>query len=258
MNLFDHGGVRLMKITLRDLLDQFTVAEIGGALAQAGLPQAGSKVERIERFLSQPDKPAKELLALFTAQALGLVCDMLRFTKGRKDEMIEGLVSLLDAGSVASSTSEIRQDVRSEPMPKAYLPVTKQAVLDHLQQLIVPRRKLSNEIVAMDVIGDHLAKVFEDVVSQYNIGGYLGLKIDLDIGNGGTGIEVKLADSLLRSTAEIHRLIGQAIYYQKKRYGNNLLVSIVGLRDELDAPTLKETYSFLESVNITCVRVPAA
>ena len=182
---------------------------------------------------------------------------MLRFTKGRKDEMLESLVSLLDAESVASGPVAILQVEKSESMPPAYLLVTKQAVLDHLKQLIVPRRKLSNETVAMDAIGDHLAKAFEDVVSQYNIGGYLGLKIDIDVGNGGIGVEVKLAESLLRSTAEIHRLIGQAIYYQKKHYGENLLVSIVGLREVLDAPVLKETYSFLESFNITCVRVPA-
>lgn len=246
-----------MTITLRDLLDHFTAAEIGGALRQTRLPAEGPKVEKIDRLLSLTQKSAKELLALFTAQALGPVCDMLRLTKGRKDEMIEGLVSLLDAGSVAMSPDTILQAEKSEVMPIAYLPVTKQTVLDHLKQLIVPRRKLSNETVAMDAIGDHLAKAFEDVVPQYNIGGYLGLKIDIDVGNGGLGIEVKLAESLLRSTAEIHRLIGQVIYYQKKRYGDNLLVSIVGLREELDHPILKETYSFLESFNITCVRVPA-
>ena len=245
------------KITLRDLLDHFTAAEIGGALRQTRLPPGGTKVEMIDRLLSQTPEPAKELLALFTAQALGQVCDMLRFAKGRKNEMIECLVSLLDAESVVSSPVVIPQVEKGVPLPQAYLPVTKQAVLDHLKQLIVPRRKLSNEAMAMDAIGDHLAKSFEDVVPQYNIGGYLGLKIDIDVGNGGIGVEVKLAESLLRSTAEIHRLIGQAIYYQKKRYGDNLLVSIVGLRDDLDQPILKETYSFLESFNITCVRVPA-
>ena len=72
-----------MKITLRDFLDHFTAAEIGSALAQAGLPQGGTKAERIDRLLSQTPELAKELLALFTAQALGQVCDMLRFAKGQ-------------------------------------------------------------------------------------------------------------------------------------------------------------------------------
>ena len=50
------------KITLRDLLDHFTAAEIGGALRQTRLPPGGTKVEMIDRLLSQTPEPAKELV----------------------------------------------------------------------------------------------------------------------------------------------------------------------------------------------------
>lgn len=131
-------------------------------------------------------------------------------------------------------------------------------MIDHLKRLTIPRRKAQTEEDAQDAIGYHLGEIFEDAVPQYNIGGYLGLKIDIDIGNGKVGVEVKLADSLLDSATEIQRLIGQAVYYHKKRYMGNLIVAVVGRREDLDHPKLKETYWFLEDFDITCVRIPVS
>lgn len=246
----------MVKIVMSELLEEFSASALADALVVAGLPQAGIKSERIERLLSHGQKPTDELLRLFTAEALGSVGGRFGVPRGRKDEMIAGLLSFLEEGS--SSTNEVctPQLDMTQPKTQTYLPVTKQAVFDRLKELIIPRRKLASEATAMDAIGYHLGDVFEDVMPQYNIGGYLGLKIDIDVGNGKVGVEVKLADSL--SASEIHRLIGQAIYYQKKRYGDDLIVSIAGLREDLNDPILKETCSFLGSLNITCVRIPAA
>jgi hypothetical protein len=88
-------------------------------------------------------------------------------------------------------------------------------------------------------------------------GGYLGLKIDIDLGNGRVGVEVKLAESLLKA-AEAHRLIGQAVYYQKRRYQDNLIVAVVGRSGDLEAPMLKELGSFLESIGVVYVGVPVS
>ena len=46
------GRLSMEKITLRDLFDHFTAAEIGGALRQTRLPPGGTKVEMIDRLLS--------------------------------------------------------------------------------------------------------------------------------------------------------------------------------------------------------------
>ncbi len=238
------------KIPLSKLLEYFSVQELSDALFQANLPQTGTKTQKIERLCSQIQKPLLDLLELFTAEALRIVCDTVGIRSSRKDDMISGLLSLLENGAAIP--------VQGEPVQPTYLLPTKEAVMGHFKQLTVPARKAHEEIDAQYVIGDHLAEVFEDVHPQYNIGGYLGLKIDIDIGNGKVGVEVKLADSLLKSAAEIQRLIGQSIYYQKKRYLDNLIIAIVGRREDLEDPMLKETYSFLEGFNITCVRVPVS
>jgi hypothetical protein len=162
--------------------------------------------------------------------------------------MVSGLASLLENGATVQT--------QGEPVQPTYLPPTKEAVMGHLKQLTIPARKAHVEMDAQDAIWDHLAQAFEDVHPQYNIGGYLGLKIDIDIGNGKVGVEVKLADSLLKSATEIHRLIGQSIYYQKKRYMGNLIVAVVARMEDLESPILKETYSFLEGFDIACVRIP--
>ncbi len=131
-----------------------------------------------------------------------------------------------------------------------------EAVIDQLTRLKIPRRKIEEEKDAEDAIREHLLGVgFKDVHSQYNVSGYLGLTIDIDIGNGKVGVEVKLGDSLSESAGAVQRLIGQAIYYQRKQYKGNLIVAVVGRRDELDQPKLRETFSFLESLGIACVGV---
>ncbi len=72
----------------------------------------------------------------------------------------------------------------------------------------------------------------DKVHRQYNIQGFLGLKCDLDIGDGQVGIELKLANQL--STTNIERLLGQVLYYSKRTYKENLIVLVVGLEKEYD------------------------
>lgn len=75
---------------------------------------------------------------------------------------------------------------------------------------------------------DYLALKYENVHRQVSIGGVKSLKIDLDIGNGKVGIELKIADKVTRS-AEKQRLIGQLHDYTEKKYReNNLIVAVTG------------------------------
>ena len=87
-----------------------------------------------------------------------------------------------------------------------------------------------------------------------NVGGYFNLAIDLDIGNGLVGVEVKHAASLLKA-AEAHRLIGQAGYYQRRRYGENLIVAVVGNQTELGDLGVREVMSFLQDLGISTVGI---
>jgi hypothetical protein len=53
----------------------------------------------------------------------------------------------------------------------------------------------------------------------------------------------------------LFRVFGQAVYYSKKRYGENFLVAVVGTEYDLDEPVVREAMSFLNSINIKWVGV---
>ena len=79
----------------------------------------------------------------------------------------------------------------------------------------------------------------ERVQKEYNVGGYWGMRCDIDLFDGKIGIELKVAEQLKKS-ANVERLIGQTVYYAKRKYGKgNLIVLVVGKRNEYDA-SMKE------------------
>ncbi|MCP5492918.1 MAG: hypothetical protein H7A23_00035 [Leptospiraceae bacterium] len=84
----------------------------------------------------------------------------------------------------------------------------------------------------------------ENVKEQYSIGGFLGLKTDIDLFNGEIGIELKIYDHL--SASELQRLIGQVVYYTNRVYKERFIVFIVG-RNEPDA-IIKELSVFLKAI----------
>ena len=230
-------------LSFPQLLDYFITEELADALYRGNLPITGTKAEKIFRLCGL--QTPYQILEFFSAEALRIVCNQVNVQPGRKNEMIEKLLNITD-GEIKTTAEQEHQE---------YLEPTKDNIVFHLKQLKIPSRKARNEPVVRDKIGDHLAQAFEDVVAEYYIGGYLGLKIDLDIGNGKAGIEVKLVNSLLNSASEIQRMIGQSIYYQKKCYLGNLLVAVVGRKEDIDDPILKETYSFLRDFGIECIGV---
>lgn len=65
----------------------------------------------------------------------------------------------------------------------------------------IAKKFIKNEKDAEKTILNWLSLYFHDVVPQYNLGGYLGLKIDIDINNGKFGVEVKLAKSFMKNTS---------------------------------------------------------
>ena len=124
-----------------------------------------------------------------------------------------------------------------------------------LNNLIIPKRKLSSEQDLEKFIYDRLSIVFGKVkvYRQYNIGGFLALKSDIDIGNGKVGIELKIANNL--SAADMQRIIGQVTYYKKRFYGDNLLVFIASRTDI--SPTIRELIEFIEEIGITVIYTKA-
>lgn len=90
-----------------------------------------------------------------------------------------------------------------------------------------------------------------NVHSQYNVGGFLGLKCDIDLFDSKCcGIELKLAKQIAgNKNSAYERLIGQVVYYSKRCYDDKLIVLVIGTSKEYDT-TLKEVQNFIESLGV--------
>jgi len=130
---------------------------------------------------------------------------------------------------------------------KGLLSITGDEVYEKLENLQVKKAQYTDEKKVEKVIFDQLDILYKDKVHrQYNIQGYLGLKIDIDIADGQVGIELKLANQL--NTTSIERLLGQVLYYSKRNYKENLIVIVVGHEKEYDN-RLKELKNIIEEQN---------
>ena len=131
---------------------------------------------------------------------------------------------------------------------KGLTAITGDEVFEKLDNLQVKRAQYTDEKKVEKIIFDQLDVLYKDKVHrQYNIQGYLGLKCDLDIGDGQVGIELKLANQMTTSTME--RLLGQVLYYSKRTYKENLIVIVIGLEKEFDNK-IKELKSIIEEQNV--------
>ena len=85
---------------------------------------------------------------------------------------------------------------------------------------------------------------------EYSVGGFLGLKIDIDINDGKVGVEIKILKNLNSSSYE--RLLGQAIYYKKRKYDENLIILIVGTNSEYkeNVQKIKELSDIIEDLDV--------
>ena len=105
------------------------------------------------------------------------------------------------------------------------------------------------------VIAKQLREEFgsTNIHRQYAVGGFLGLKCDLDLFDGKCcGVELKLAKQIIGNSTAYERLLGQAVYYSKRCYKNNLIVLVVGTAKEY-VTTLKEVQAFLEDMGVRFV-----
>ncbi|MBK8444714.1 MAG: hypothetical protein IPL35_15480 [Sphingobacteriales bacterium] len=131
------------------------------------------------------------------------------------------------------------------------IPISLQTVQIVLENLIIPKRRLTSETDFEKLVTGQLADIFgkEHVHRQYSVGGFLALKTDIDVGNGQVGIELKIADNL--SATDMQRIIGQVVYYKRRFYNNNLLLFIVS-KSTIN-PKIKELKDFLEELGTVVV-----
>lgn len=120
-----------------------------------------------------------------------------------------------------------------------------------LENIIIPKRKLTSESELEKYLTNQLSRIFGNVNvhRQYSIGGFLALKTDIDIGNGQVGIELKIIDKL--SATDMQRLIGQVVYYTKRFYEKNLIVFVVS-KNEMNA-TCVELKDFIKEFDVDVI-----
>jgi hypothetical protein len=120
-------------------------------------------------------------------------------------------------------------------------------VTDILDNITIKKSQYTTEKNIEKIIADALDIAIGKTHRQYNIGGFLGLKVDIDLGDGQVGIEIKMAKEL--TATNIERLFGQVLYYSKRVYKSNLIVLIVGTEKE-QTQILKEIEDIIESQGV--------
>ena len=121
--------------------------------------------------------------------------------------------------------------------------INSEEVLETLQNIVVKKTQYTTEKNVENIISTQLEVPYKDKIhQQYGIGGFMALKIDIDINDGQVGIELKLAKEL--NSSNIERLLGQVLYYSKRKYKENLIVLIVGNEKEYDQ-TIRELKSII-------------
>lgn len=237
------------RISKGELLDMFRVEELKELSYNLNLDDRGNKADLITALIKVP---VRQILELAKVEELQFICGNLELPIGKKAVMIDTVAAACDETRVDITAGHALTDRVNLVDP------TMENVVDNLRHMVLSRRTITTEKDAEEDISQYLLNYYRDVMNQYSLGGMLGLKIDVDINDGKFGIEIKLADSLLNkpsSSSEIFRMIGQAVYYSKKRYGPNFVLAIVGTKDDIDEPVLREAFSFLESINIRIVPV---
>jgi hypothetical protein len=138
----------------------------------------------------------------------------------------------------------------SDGVKKELLDIHPETVVNAINSLEIKKTLYVNEKKVEDFICAELDKEIGKAHQQYNIGGYLGLRIDIDMGDGQVGIELKLAKEL--NTTNIERLFGQVIYYSKRVYKDRLIVVIVGTDKEY-TNVVKEVEKFINELGVRFV-----
>lgn len=237
------------KASLYEVLEMLYLDELKDIAYNFNLPQNGTKGQIIKSLIDNV-KPWTELIEIMKAEELKVICENLMLKTGKKADMISDLMQIIDG------TTTVADSTDAKAVKVEYLEATIDNVLAKLKELTLSQKRVKSEQDAEVEINYYLSEFFKDVMPQYNLGGYLGLKIDLDINDGKVGIEVKFADSFFKSTSEIFRLIGQGVYYQRKKYGDNFVIAIAGTEEDLDEPVIREALTFLSSINIRWIGIP--
>jgi len=135
----------------------------------------------------------------------------------------------------------------ADGVKKNVVEISADSVVNVLNSVEIKKAQYTTEKKVEEIIVRKLDEEIGNAHAQYNIGGYLGLRVDIDINDGQVGIELKLAKEL--TTTNIERLFGQVIYYSKRVYKDKLIVVIVGTDKEY-TQIVKEVEKFIGELQV--------
>lgn len=139
----------------------------------------------------------------------------------------------------------------ADGVKKNVIDIQVETVVNEINSMVIKKTLYTSEKKVEDFICAELSNTIGRAHSQYNIGGYLGLRVDIDLGDGQVGIELKLAKELSAAN-NIERLFGQVIYYSKRVYKDKLIVVVVG-SDKEYTQIVKEVEKFINELGVTFV-----
>lgn len=115
----------------------------------------------------------------------------------------------------------------------------------------IPAHYNENDVEAH--LAHHLSRYFSPVNRQYQIKGNLPKskeKVDIDIGEGRIGIEIKMA-RLIRKSNERNRFLGQLELYQERLYrAQDLIAVLVGVNQDKQDPRILEIQKILNNKGV--------
>lgn len=139
--------------------------------------------------------------------------------------------------------------------------VTVESVLSLIDDFKIKRLKELRfgytEKSVQNQLRDYLRKNIRHVTDEYGIEGINATKVDLDLGRGEVGIEIKLAKAVFKAAGQ-DRMVGQLDTFVKKKYDdNNLILLIVAEKHHLKDIAMREQIeSRLEDAGVEIVFFP--
>jgi hypothetical protein len=128
----------------------------------------------------------------------------------------------------------------------------KPKIVEEITELIqkslleIAKYKFELEDQIQEFLADYLENNTEHSIHrEYNIGGMLASKIDIDVNEGQVGIELKMVRAI-GSAEHIYKFMGQVLYYSRRLYNNNTIIIICGNKKQINRPIIRELKKFFE------------
>ena len=241
-----------------------TVLRRLGPESLAGIPKRaivppGSPPSLVARAILRGLRSPQELLDLFDAKTLGMICRLFRLPEsGEKEELSQALIAFVqqtNTVSLANFMEEGPQEPAAEPIattPEPSLEMTNDTLWKAIERCPFPNL-VKSERSGRDLLLRHLAKTFgrAQITPNRAVGRHLTLKVDIDVMER-FGILVRLGRSILgKQSSDLknaENLLGKVVLLAGIYGRGNLLVILLGDIPKNHGSAFGELRAWMESV----------